>query len=276
MYKHFKYLELNRHHLIKKTKKIVGENNAKDDKNFEQIVEVIFSSAMSLFISLMVNGFYGDYYVCPREIYEDCACETPIGAINPWLLFLIGICVYVAVFLITKYAYRFLSRKIRKHYLQAKINPIDISREKVKELIDDFDNIAFDYLLIAYDYVEQIDIALSKNKNEIATFYFHETLYYLRTAIFKTKPLLIDKRRELSLNIKGRTDGVDVFRLFNAYKMMKEVFESIKKLANGQPIEVSLYSSKLGKEIDHQLQLIQQDIDYIGQQCDRAENDLKS
>ena len=269
-------MELNRHHLIKKTQKIVGENKAKDDKNFDKIVEVIFSSAMSLFISLMVNGFYGNYYVCPEGIHEDCTPETPMGTINPWLLFFIGICIYVAVFFITKYMYRFLSRKIRNHYLQSKINPIDVSREKVKELIEDFDNIAFDHLLIAYDYVEQINVALAKNKNEIATFYFHETLYYLRTAIFKTKPLLIDKRRELSLNIKGRTDGVDVFRLFNAYKMMDEVFESIKKLANGQPVEVSLYSKELGKEIAHQLQLIQQDIVYIGQQCDRAENDLKA
>lgn len=71
--------------------------------NFEQIIEVIFLSAMSLFISLMVNGFYGNYFVTLKAIHENCTCETSMDTINPWLLFLIGICVYVAVFFITKY-----------------------------------------------------------------------------------------------------------------------------------------------------------------------------
>ena len=276
MHKHLKYLELNRHHLIKKTRKIVGEKEDKNNRNFDKIIEVIFSSTMSLFISLMVDGFYSNYCVCQKETHENCTAETFMGTINPWLLFFIGISVYVVVFFITKYLYRFLSRKILNFYLQNKIDSIDASREKVKELIEDFDNIAFDHLLIAYDYVEQIKLALAEKRNEIATFYFHETLYYLRTAILKTKPLLIDKLREMSLNIKGKTDGVDVFRLFNAYKMMKEVFESIKELKNGKPIEVSLYSDELGEEISHQLKLIQENIEYIGQQCERAQNDLKA
>ena len=276
MYKNFKYLELNRHHLIKKTKRIVRENEDRDNRNFEHIIEVIFSSAMSLFISLMLNGFYGDYYSRTNEIQEKCQDTKSIGIINPWGLFLLAVCGYIVVFVLIKIAYRFVSSKIRTHYLQSKINPIDTSREKIKDLIDDFDNVVFDHLLIAYDYVDQINVALAKNKSEIATFYFHETLYYLRTAIFKTKQLLFDIRREACLNIKGRTNGVDVFRLFNAHKMMQEVFKNIKKLSNGQPVRVSLYSEDLGKEIEHQLNLTQQDIEYIGQQCIRAAKELRA
>ena len=251
---------------------MIGESNIKENKNFEQITEMVFSSAMSLFISLMINGFYDNYYICSAETHENCECAIT----NPWLIFLIGISIYIAVFFLTKFIYRFLSRKIQKHYLQYRINPIDVSREKAKELIDDFDNIAFDHLLIPYDYIEQINVALAKNRNEIATFYFFETLYYLRTSILKTKQLLFDKRREMCLNIKGKTDGVDVFRLFNAYKMMQEVFKNIKNLTVSQPDIMSSCSEDLRKEIEHQINMIEKDIQYIGEQCTRASNDLKA
>ena len=102
---------------------MIGENNTKEDKNFEQITEVVFSSAMSLFVSLMINGYYDNHYICSAETHQNCDCAIT----NPWLIFAIGICIYIAVFFLTKFIYKLLSRQIRKLYLSIALFTIKTS-----------------------------------------------------------------------------------------------------------------------------------------------------
>ena len=180
------------------------------------------------------------------------------------------------VFFAVKYIYRFVSTKWSNFIYQEKHHGPDTSESKIKELIDDFDNITFDHLLIAYDYVEQINVAIDNKNTEVATFYLHETLYYLRTAVNKTKEILIENRREQCLNIKRNTRGVDVFRLFNAHRMMEEIYGKIDSLISQNPLEISLYTPDLGDVIRFQINEIQKDITNVGTQCQKALIDLKT
>lgn len=273
MFKQFKYLELNRHHIIKKTRKILDENNTSDTGNFEYLCEVVFSSAMTLFLSFITETYFA----------KECSNILPIFGegkiplvIEPYFMFVCGIILYVVLFILVKFSYRRITKKIRNHLSQTKKYNIDVSNMKIKELIDDFDNITFDNLLIAYDYVEQIEQAIKAENFEIATFYFHETIYYLRTAITKTKEILIDNRREQCLNIKGNTLGVDVFRLFNAHRMMNEIFSKITGVFENNPKKICTYTDDLDYVISHQLKELSRDIKNIGNDCNLALKDLKN
>lgn len=273
MFKHFKYLELTRHHIIKKTKKIFDESNKSDNSNFNQICEVVFSSAMTLFLSFLAELYFSDSQFLEIKFLK--SFELPLWA-ESIIMFIIGIVVYIILFITVKYIYRLISRRWKNFIYQEKHHGPDTSELKIKELIDDFDNITFDHLLIAYDYVDQINVAIDNKNTEVATFYLHETLYYLRTAINKTKEILIENRREQCLNIKRNTRGVDVFRLFNAHRMMEEIYKKIDFLISKNPLEISLYAPDLGDVIRFQINEIKEDITHVGTQCQRALIDLKT
>ena len=273
MFKQFKFLELNRHHMIKKTRKIIDTNNHSETGNFEHLCEVVFSSTMSLFLSFLTETFFANDKSNTLQIFGEGRIPP---VFEPYFLFICGIVLYIVLFIFVKFSYRKIVKIARNHLLQTKKNDIDVSNAKIKELIDDFDNITFDNLLIAYDYIDHINRLPEKKKLQITTFYFHETAYYLRIAISKTKELLIDNRRERCLNIKGNTLGVDVFRLFNAHKMMVEIFSKMKDVLKNTPDKICTYTDDLSYIISYQLEEINRDINDIGRECDRALEDLKN
>lgn len=146
---------------------------------------------------------------------------------------------------------------------------------KVKELIDDFDNITFDNLLIAYNYIEQVEQGKFRNNKELCTFYFHETIYYLKTSVKKAKEITSEHRREKCLNIFGNTNVVDVFRLFNANRMMINLVDKIRRVLNDGTQPIELYGD-LEKVLVHQIKEIEADVTELTKRCNNALTDLKA
>lgn len=272
MFKHFKYMELTRHHIIKKTKKMIEDNAEKGQGRFEQISEVVFSSALSLYISYLTETYFA------RQSENILGWLAKLGVpskIEALLLFLVGVVLFVLMFLIIRRIYRFSSIKWRNHKYQRACHSPDVSMSKVKELIDDFDNITFDNLLIAYDYVEQVEQGKFGNNKELCTFYFHETIYYLKTSVKKAKEITSEHRREKCLNIFGNTNGIDVFRLFNANRMMINIVDRIRKILNDGTQPIDLYGD-LEKVLVHQIKEIEADVTELTKRCNNALNDLKA
>ena len=272
MFKNFKYMELTRHHIIKKAKKLVDDNNKKDEGNFDQISEVVFSSTLSLYISYLTETFFVSQSISILEFFGIKNVSKIVEAV---ILFLTGILIFVGLFLLIKKIYRRLLIRWRNHKYQRECHAPDLSLSKIKELIDDFDNITFDNLLIAYDYIEQLEKNSQGSNKEILTFYFHEIIYYLRMSIKNAKEITSENKREKCLNIFGNTNGIDVFRLFNANEMMLEIVEKLENILKDSSKPINTYDPALKQVVDHQLKEIKHDAKEVQSRCADALNDLK-
>ena len=262
MFNKIKYLELNRHHLFTKTKKIICDHHKREDDSFEKITEVIFSSALSLFLTYLAETYFIEY----DEISKFPLCKIIC-------LFLLSILIYCILFVIIRKLYSIISPRVEKIIYNKKTHSVDTSAQRIKELIDDFDNIAFDNLLISKEFLSEIERIGDKDL-EITTFYLHESIYYLKTAVNKTNSILHEDIINKTLNIGGNSNGVDVFRLINAYKLMLFVFEGIKRLSFNKQ-RVKTYNHDLENILSFQIQELYNSIKRIGDKCDKIMFDIK-
>ena len=112
MFKHFKYMELTRHHIIKKTKKMIEDNAERGQGSFDQISEVVFSSVLSLYISYLTETYFAQQTDNILGWLAKLGIPSKIEAL---LLFLVGVVLFVLMFLIIMRIYRFSSIKWRNH-----------------------------------------------------------------------------------------------------------------------------------------------------------------
>lgn len=262
MFNSFKYLELTRHHIYTKTKKMINDYTKHEGGGFSKLSEVVFSSALSLFLTYLAETYFTD------------ASEN---SLNIWAvvgLFAMAVALYCILFVSIRKIYSVIAKAIEKHFYNKKINSPEISAQKTKELIDDFDHIAFDHLIIAYEFINEI--GTSKNL-EVRTFYFHETLYYLRTSVNKTKEITHQDRRKDCLNIFGNVNGIDIFRLINAHKMMCDLYNKVKRIfdENDTTNSIQIYDNNLKSVLSFQVEELNKDIHEIGKRCERALADIK-
>lgn len=228
MFRSLKCFELTRHLFFTKLKNIIDEKNNKNENNFEKLTGIVFSSAMSLFLSYLSKAYFDDL----------------IKTGSPWNVFwafLIAITIYIVLFVLIRFLYSKLTIIIQKMYLNLKVHSPDITDGKAKELIDDFDHIVLDNLIISYEFLEKIK---KSNNKKIATFYFHEITYYLQKSIDITMEVTDKCRREKCLNISNNMQGVDLFRLRNVLDMMEDIYKQIKDIKNGKG-----YNKKSNKAI---------------------------
>lgn len=260
MLKHIKYLELTRHHIYNKFKKIYDQNNKSEENGFNKLSEVAFSSALSLFLT-----YLGKVYFVP----ENCN-SLPIK--NIILLFSSAIFIYCVLFFFIRKIYSFAYKKVSDYKYKKSCNYPDLSPNKIKELIDDFDNITFDHLMICCEFIDEMS---SESSKELITYYFYETIYYLKTAVNKTKELTYGERREKCLNIFKNTKGVDVFRLVNAQKIMCEIHKKIEAIYNDETdVSIQKYSEKMNEIVSFQLKEIKEDIELLDKRCMTAIKDI--
>jgi hypothetical protein len=236
------------------------QSNESEENGFNKLSEVAFSSALSLFLT-----YLGKVYIVPND-------EESLKTKEIFLLFTLAILIYCILYFVIRKTYSFVFEKIRDYKYKKQCHYSDLSPNKIKELIDDFDNITFDHLIICYEFIDEMRTEASK---ELVTYYFHETIYYLRTAINKTKELTYEERRNKCLNVYRNTQGVDVFRLVNAQKIMLELYKKIEDIYyEKSSILVQKYSPELNKHVLFQLNEIKRDIDILGERCESAIEDI--
>lgn len=244
-----------------KTKHAIRDFARKEDSGFHKLAEVVFSSALSLFLTYLAETYFAPAKTEQHPIL-DIIC-----------LFIAGISLYCVLYIFIRKIYSIVSKKIEDIRYNIQLNSPNMSAQKNKELIDDFDHIAFDNLIVACELLEEI-----KNSNDLEarTFCFHEMLYYLKTAIGKAKEVTHPDRREQCLNIFGNVNGIDVFRLYNLYKIMDNIITKTKEILAKNNIEhtIQVYGDKLKEVLNFQIKEIEKDIETIADRCENAKNDL--
>lgn len=257
MFNGFKYLELTRHHIFRKAKAVIADYSIQEGGDLSKLEETVFSSTFSLFLTSMAGFLFAN---------------NSKKAIPIWygiVLLIIAIALYCFLFLLIRKAYSFIVQSIK----QARIYSADLTAQNMKELIDDFDHITFDHLIISFELLEEIN---TTSNLEVCTFYFHEVLYYLKSAVRITKEVTESNRRNTCLNIWGNTNGIDVFRLINAHKMMSEVIDTVKILVNRETSrKIQVYNDKLENVLTFQIGELTKSINIIGERCEQAIHDLE-
>ncbi len=118
------------------------------------------------------------------------------------------------------------------------------SKAKIKELIDDFDHIACDNILISQNFIEAYN--LSNTPPNLKEFYFYEIIYYTKVSLSIIQKLLANK--DECINDKNNTNRIHLFRLNNSLKMLKEIFNFLDNNKGNINID-TLMQPSLYKEI---------------------------
>jgi hypothetical protein len=249
----FKYLELTRHYVTEKTKYAIQEAVSQSKKNSNNLSEIVFSSSFSLLVAFISERYFFN-------------TESPLK-LATWLNVLLLVLGFIIIFIVSLLVFRKICEKITKIYSNRVIHSPDISDPIIKEIIDDFDHIALDNLLIAKELTDSIPSLINDGNQEIATFYYHEAVYYLGISVGKTTIILDDYHWEKCLNINGNTRGIDLFRVYNAYSMMNNIIFKLKK----QFVEITHPNEKMKSSLNYQISRIASGIDSIKEKCDNKQ-----
>ncbi len=260
MYEKIKCLELTNHQMIKKTASLMEETSEKKNDNVVNLIEVVFSSALSLFIAFLTEKY----------IIKDM---TPSTIKSIVIFFIVAVVLYCILFIVTKTIYSFITRKVNNLIFNKRSHSVDVSQKKIDEIIADFDNIAFDNLIISENFIKGMK---SNSDINLRTYYFHEALYYLRIAMTKTIQITDNYVRERTLNIKTNTTGVDVFRLYNAYHIMKQLYTTLSSefSLNESNYIINTYTEELEECLAKQLMDLDKNLIEIETRCQKALADL--
>ena len=74
---------------------------------------------------------------------------TPSTIKSIIVFFIVAVILYCILFIVTKAIYSFITRKVNNLIFNKRSHSVDISQKKIDEIIADFDNIAFDNLIIS-------------------------------------------------------------------------------------------------------------------------------
>ena len=258
----FKYLELTRHHLYNKSKKMITDISSRGEGEFEKLTEVVFSSAMSLFLTYLGKTYFVDTSNKTFKIWDML------------FLFVIAILVYCVLFILIRRIYSYISKRISNYLYNKRKHSIDLSVQKNKAIIDDFDNIAFDNLIISFEFLDKI---YQSDIIEIRTYYFHEALYYIRTSVNIMKLITQEERRKECLNIYGNVTGIDVFRFKNACRIMNVLYERIMKvyIDSKEMKIIQVYNEELNELLLFQIKQMGEEIKRLENESDIAIKELK-
>lgn len=129
---------------------------------------------------------------------------------------------------------------------------------EIKEIIDSFDHIACDNVLVAKEFMQHFD---SQSDLELSTFYYFEIIYYAKTAAKKALKILNNSNN--CINSKDKTDAIDLFRIKNLCVILKQILQFISDHKG----EISI-DDKMRPSLDHQVSLLEQDITKACEKCD--------
>ena len=110
----------------------------------------------------------------------------------------------------------------------------------IKQLIDDFDHIACDNILISQNFIEAyFNDNTSSNLKE---FYFYEIIYYTNVSLAKINSITLYKDRCIGNN---ETSGkkIHLYRLGNALSMLNEIYKFLNNNKSSILLEPSLQES---------------------------------
>lgn len=213
-----KSIELLRFYLVDKIDEIQFTFQKALKNEIENLVTEVISSMTALFISfefLSMNGVLGVF-----------------------LKILILFLSYLFLkFVVISKIYRYIKTKKEKKDADEK----KLSEPEIKNLIDKFDHIACDGILLSLDFLKKYNASSKKSVDE-KRFYLIESFYYYKKAIDITS-LIIDNC-DYCINNPYKHDGIAHYRLINVYNLLDEINNGtvsiLKDSYNDNSKEVSL------------------------------------
>ncbi len=224
MLKSFKNLELLRFYLSSKYEDCTNNNEKQRILRTEQTMSTVFSSLFSVVVTVALSPL------------KDC---IPIGGFIPLVIGL-----YLVGFIIAYFSFLFVYRWLHKLYKKTKTHKSACTLIEAKKKIDEFDHIACDNVLIAYEFR---DVYYSETNLEKKMYYFCEALYYLNNSLIKIRNVLACS--DLCINNQHKADGLEAYRIANLLKMIKEIFVIFIKIEQGNITIDKKYKDSINKDI---------------------------
>lgn len=223
MIKDLKNLELLRYQLSSRVNKNFKKNSNQSQYSSDKIISAVFSAASSIVI-----GYLTDFL---------CDSKNFFGVI-------LGFLSFVIIYLLVYFASKKFIKYVHNYTYNNAIHGKNISQEKIKEIIDDFDHIVCDNNLNVKIYIEAFD---AEKDNQLKEFIFYEIYYYTNVAAQKTS--LVMKYNSECLNSLYKNSAIDVFRVDNQLNMMNSAKDFLKN--NQSKINIATqFNSMLDNQIE--------------------------
>lgn len=136
----------------------------------------------------------------------------------------------IALYFLLKFIIKKIRRYCKSNKEQKAADESHISRNEAKTLIDKFDHIACDGILLSRDYYQKYLSTGNSNINE-KLFYLFESFYYYKKALRFT--YLVTKYPSDCFNCVNNINGISMYRFFNIINSLEEIqkllYDSIEK-----------------------------------------------
>lgn len=195
-----KYIELLRFYVTEK----IDEVNLSIQKNITDMVENIISSIVASVLALLIS--------------TECIQLQGIGW--TFLEILILIVVFVVFFFAVKW---FIKRTTTEKQIKT-INDKQIAPSKAKKIITDFDHIACDSILLAWDFLKKFNSPKTSGDEEM--FCLIEAIYYLKKALLIIKSIV--EYKDFCVNNVNKSDGIAPYRIKNASASLVDIYNKIQ------------------------------------------------
>lgn len=175
----YKTSELLKYFVTKKIDEINDNIKSTFQSSVDEFISYLISSIVSIVITALFSGDFSKFSIC----YKLSA----------------AIVLIISFFIIKVLAQKIIKKlrmyRIKKDQIQG-LSYYDSSNRK--NLIDDFDNIVCDFILICYNFINKYkeaeqDLALESDEyvhREIMDFYYFEVIYYLEKSLTTFQNLL--------------------------------------------------------------------------------------
>lgn len=129
------------------------------------------------------------------------------------------------------------------------------SQEERKKIIDDFDHIACDSVLIAKKFIGEYETTKkSGDALEYAEFYYYEAMYYIGVTIKKIQPVVISIE---FLNCEKFNNGIDLYRLNNLLTITQSI---VKKIIDES---LALQEIKFSQDFHKKMKSLKEDMERL-------------
>lgn len=195
MFRGFKNSEFLKYSINSKIDKEFSRSRIDSSINLAQLLSSVFSASLTTILITTLNDL--------------------ITVDNAFGKFFAILGIAIAIIVITYFSLFFLIGYIFKTIREKRVLKFGVN--EIHELIEQFDNLACDSILIVEKYIE--DLKSKKNSKEIDNYYIYEAIHYLKKAVGITEAI-IGRKDECTCE-KNDTSKIDMFRIRNLVSIMK-------------------------------------------------------
>lgn len=231
-----KYLELLRFYMTEK----INEINKSLKKSLEDEVQEIVSSIVSAIFAVFVSS-------------EAIKLDGIVGVSLKVIL-------VVASWFAIKFLFRKMQRSCRTKKELDNIDSNKLTEAEAKSLVDKFDHITCDGILLAWDFLDK-NKSIDPSRVSAKEFYLIEAFYYYNKAL--QIGVQIVAFSEFCMNNESTVNRIARYRLLNVYQAFVEISTEIeKRIAEGG------WSTEFIKEVTDASKGLKKIAKYLDAQCE--------